>query len=105
MDSGTRKVVLADGTELITDEGAGVASNALWCWLHDITIAEAATLFIDKEKTSIIRFVYGEYMDEFKNFTEVLMIGTTDIGVNVQLTGKNTKVRTHIPAGKYAIEK
>lgn len=100
-DSGARKIVLADGTELITDEGAGEASNALWCWLHGITIQEAATLFTDTEKTKVIRFVYGEYMDEFRGFTDLLMVSASQKGADVQLTGKKTSVKIHIPAGKY----
>ena len=98
MDSGERKVVLADGTELVTDEGAGAASGALWCWLHDITVGEAAALFLDPEKTARIRFVYGKYMDVFDGFTEVLAILATDKGVNVQLTGENTLVTEHVDA-------
>ena len=97
MDSGKRKVVLADGTELITDEGAGAASGALWCWLHDITIAEAAALFLDPEKTREIRFIYGKLMDVFDGFTEVLAFAVSDLGVNVQLTGTDTQIRTQVP--------
>lgn len=102
-DSGARKIVLADGTELATDEGAGEASGALWCWLH-ITIPEAAALFTDAERTKLIRFVYGQYMDEFKGFTDMLMVRASQKGADVQLTGKKTSVKIHIPAGKYGGE-
>ena len=98
MESMERAVVLADSTKLYTDEGAGAASGALWCWLHDITITEAAALFLDPEKTATIKFVYGQYMDVFEGFTTVLLLHITDRGVNVQLTGENTKVTTHIPS-------
>ena len=98
MESMERAVVLADSTKLYTDEGAGAASGALWCWLHDINITEAAALFLDPEKTATIKFVYGQYMNVFEGFTTVLLLHITDRGVNVQLTGENTRVTTHIPS-------
>lgn len=98
MESMARAVVLADGTKLYTDEGAGAASGALWCWLHDITIAEAAALFLDPEKTRVIKFVYGQYMDVFEGFTTVLCFQKTERGANVQLTGEDTRITEHIPA-------
>lgn len=98
MESMERAVVLADGTKLFTDEGAGAASGALWCWLHDITIADAAALFLNPEKTATIKFVYGQFMDVFEGFTSVLLLHTTERGVNIQLTGVSTRVTTQVPS-------
>jgi len=80
-----RRLILADGTVLENSE-AGYASKVLWCFLKDVTMQQAATLFLDAEKTDHIRFEYGEMADEYDGYTECINIYIPDDNrVNVAL--------------------
>lgn len=61
------KLVLNDGTE-IENGRAGCAEGFLWCYFTG-TMEQAASLFLDTEKTSKIVFEYGSEQDVFNGFT------------------------------------
>ena len=66
--SGT-SLIMKDGTR-IEDGRAGYADGALWCYFEGYTMAQAAAIFLDPEKTDRIQFKYGEMQDEYEGFTE-----------------------------------
>lgn len=68
-----RRLILNDGT-IIEDGEAGFADGALWCWMRGYTMAEAAAIFLDREKTAVIVFQYGEDEDRYEGFTECLRL-------------------------------
>lgn len=63
-----RRLILNDGTVL---EGwnAGYNSGSLWCYGGGISMAEAAGLFLDPEKTAVITFQYGEMEETYEDCT------------------------------------
>lgn len=64
-----RRLILMDGTEIDGGE-AGYAGGLLWLYFSGMTLAEAAGIFFDPEKTGVIRFQYGEMEDTYEGFTE-----------------------------------
>ena len=79
------KITLNDGT--ILDGSVGYAEGFLWCYLTGYTMAEAATMFLDPQKTEKIVFTYGADEDTYEWFTNCtrLMIDV-DGKVSVCLT-------------------
>jgi len=64
-----QRLILADGTKL-EDSYAGYAEGYLWCYLRGLSMAEAGALFLDPEKTAVIKFEYGEMEDVYEGMTE-----------------------------------
>lgn len=63
-----RRLILKDQTAIENGE-AGYSDGFLWLYLPGYTVAEAAPLFIDPEKTDLIIFQYGEMEDRYEGFT------------------------------------
>ena len=63
-----QRLILNDGT-VIEDGRCGYSTGSLWCWITGYTMSEAAGIFFDPEKTSIIVYEYGEMSDEYQGFT------------------------------------
>ena len=61
------KLILNDGTE-IENGRAGCADGFLWCYFTG-TMQQAANLFLDAGKTSVIVFEYASGQDVFNGFT------------------------------------
>ena len=72
-----RRLILADDTVLENSE-AGYAEGVLWCFLKNVTFQQAATLFLDAEKTDTIRFEYGEKTDTYEHYTDCISISAVD---------------------------
>ena len=68
-----RRLILNDGT-VIEDGEAGSADGVLWCWFRGYTMAQAAAIFLDPEKTAVIIFQYGEDEDRYEGYTECLRL-------------------------------
>ena len=77
-----RRLILNDGT-VIEDGEAGFADGVLWCWFRGFTMAEAAAIFLDREKTAVIVFQYGEAEDRYEGFTECMRLMDDDGRVSV----------------------
>ena len=75
---GTR-LVMKDGTR-IEDGRAGSADGALWCYFAGYTMAQAAAIFLDPQKTEEITFEYGEMKDKYEGFTECRHMDIQDDG-------------------------
>lgn len=79
MSESRYKLILADGTEL--DGGhAGYADGFLWCWFTGKTIQEAAEIFFDTSKTSVIIFAYSGATDTYNGFTVCRVLSINDEG-------------------------
>lgn len=72
-----RRLILGDETVLENSE-AGYAEHVLWCFLKNVTMLQAATLFLDATKTDHIRFEYGEMADEYDGYTNCIHIAVSD---------------------------
>lgn len=68
-----RRLILNDGT-VIEDGEAGFADGVLWCWFRGYTMAEAAAIFLDRKKTAVIVFQFGEDEDRYEGYTECLRL-------------------------------
>lgn len=79
-----RKVVMADGTELL-DAEIGYTDQHIWCFLKNVTFPEAYDLFSDPLKTQVLIFDYGDMQDVHEGFTELHTIKKTEDGVNVRM--------------------
>lgn len=66
-----QRLILADGT-VLEDCQAGLADGFLWCWITNMSMAEAAQIFLDPAKTRTIVFEYGEMSDTFDGFTQCI---------------------------------
>ena len=66
-------LVLADGT-VLENSSCGFAERDLWCWIHDVTMAECFAIFNDPEKTKEIAAVYNTQTVIYKGFTELLAV-------------------------------
>lgn len=73
MNSG-RFLKMADGSELGNCE-AGYSQGFLWCFLIGYTLQQAAGIFFDTAKTSLIEFHYGEMTDTYEGFTDCINLG------------------------------
>ena len=85
-DTTGRRLILADGTEIENGE-AGYAEGFLWMYFTGYTMAQAAAMFTDPEKTGVIRFQYGQMEDTYEGFTDCRTIRTDGDGkVSVCMT-------------------
>lgn len=76
------RLILNDGTE-IENGRAGYAEGFLWLRLPDFTMAEAAMLVLNTEKTARIIFQYGEMQDEYEGFTNCIRIIAEESEISV----------------------
>ena len=67
-DTTGRRLILKDKTT-VEDGVAGFADGFLWLYFTGYTIAEAAAVFADPNKTGIIVFQYGNMKDRYEGFT------------------------------------
>lgn len=79
-----RRVVMADGTELI-DAEIGYAYGHIWCYLQNITLPMAYDLFSNPQKTGTLIFDYGDMRDVYEGFTQVNTIKISEDGVDVRM--------------------
>ena len=77
-----RRLILKDQTTFENGE-AGYAQGFLWLYLPGCTIAEAALVFTDPEKTDVILFQYGEMEDRYEHFTDCRSILTDGDRISV----------------------
>ena len=85
-----RRLILADGTTIENGE-AGYSSGYIWMWVPEMTMPEAAAIFLDPEKTKRILFQYGDMEDEYTDFTVCTYLSVVDEKVTVCMTkGGNT---------------
>lgn len=77
-----RRLILADGTRIENGE-AGKVSGMIWCYLPGWTVIQAAQVFTNQNKTSEIRFQYGEMEDIFSGYTNCTNIMTGDGRISV----------------------
>ena len=86
------RLILMDGTTL-ENATAGSAGGFLWCMVPGMTMAQAASVFFDPEKTGHIVFQYGEMSDEYDGYTTCTAIMTDTGGnISVSLTRGNVNV-------------
>ena len=81
-----RRLILMDGTTIENGE-AGYAGGFLWLYFTGYTIAEAAGIFTDPEKTGRIVFQYGQMEDTYDGYTDCRALNMDGDGkVSVCLT-------------------
>ena len=68
------RLILKDRTE-IEDGRAGEMDGFLWIWIGGMTMAEAAEIAFNPEKTAKIRYQYGEMEDIFTGYTNCTSMG------------------------------
>lgn len=73
------RLILTDGT-IIENGQAGYSSGRLWLWVTDMTMIQAATIFMDTEKTGYIEYQYGEMSDTYEGYTSCRNIFIDDDG-------------------------
>lgn len=74
-----QRLILNDET-VIEDGSCGYANGCLWCWVTGFTMAEAAAIFFDSEKTAKIVYEYGEMSNEYDGFTNCTNLFIDDDG-------------------------
>ena len=80
-----RKLTLNDGTEF-DNSNCGLATGVLWCYLKDVTFHQALTAFDNPAKTSRIDFTYGEMVDSYEGYTQIIaVIQEAENQVNIAL--------------------
>ena len=85
------RLILMDGT-ILENATAGSAGSFLWCNVPGMTMAQAAAVFLDPEKTGHIVFQYGEMTDEYDGFTNCTALMETGGNISVSLTRGNVNV-------------
>lgn len=90
------RLVMADGRILDQSE-CGYADQKLWCYLKDLTFAEAFQIFSDPEKTSVIKFEYGLENRftriTYAGFSDIVSINKREFTIDVCLTGTDTDIQ------------
>lgn len=87
-----RRVIFKDGTT-IENGSAGYSAGCLWLNLPGYTMAQAAALVFDPEKTDKIVYEYGQMSDEYEGFTNCTSLFVeVDSGVNACLQRGNPSV-------------
>lgn len=79
-----RTITLADGT--VIHCGAGYADGYLWIY-PEMTMREAAGLFLDEEKTAVILYARDGMTTRYEGFTECVLMNAVPGGVRIQMTG------------------
>ena len=81
-----RRLILKDNTTIENGE-AGYAGGFLWLYFKGYTIAEAAAIFTDPEKTGKIVFQYGQMEDIYEDYTDCRVLNMDGDGkISVCLT-------------------
>ena len=92
-----RRLVLADGTVLDQSE-CGYAERKLWCYLKNLTFADAFQIFSNPDKIGVIKFEYGltdQYTRiTYTGFTDIQTITSRELSIDVCVTGDNTSITT-----------
>lgn len=70
-----RQLRLNDGTTY-PNGSAGLAEGFLWCTIPGGRLEKIAPVFLNKEKTTVILYDYGEMQDRFEGFTQVWAMQT-----------------------------
>lgn len=68
-----RRLILHDGTVIENGE-AGYSQGFLWIWFTGYTLQEAAVMFFDPSKTSVIDYEYGEMQDDYRGYTNCISL-------------------------------
>ena len=79
-----RRLILKDGTQIEGGE-AGYNAGVLWLTLPGMTMAEAAMILFNPEKTGTIWFRYGDDEDEYKGFTNCTAMMAEDGQISASL--------------------
>lgn len=75
-----RSLILNDGT-VIEGGSAGMSSEGnLWLWFTGYTMAQAAMMFLDPEKTARIIFRGGDVEDVYEGYTNCTNINRDGSG-------------------------
>ena len=75
-----RSLILNDGT-VIEGGNAGMSSSGnLWLWFTGYTMAQAAMMFLDPEKTARIIFRGGEEDEVYEGYTNCININKDESG-------------------------
>lgn len=86
-----RRLIMGDGT--VFEEGeCGYAEHQLWCWIKNITFAEAFAVFSNPFKTNTIRFIHSNIEEIYTGFTTINIIKQSEFTVDIRLVGENTSV-------------
>ena len=87
-----QRLILNDGT-IIENGRCGYSDGQLWAWITEYTMDQAARVFFDPSRTSMIVYEYGEMSETYENFTNCtnLMIDVDGM-VSVCLTRGNVNV-------------
>ena len=78
-----QRIRFQDGTT-IEGGGVGYSDGRLWCYFNGYTMAEAAALFFDENKTEVIVFEYGEMSDRYEGYT-ICKVLSTDRDGNISV--------------------
>lgn len=68
------RLILADRT-ILENGRAGYSGGVLWLWFGGMTLAEAAAIFFNPQKTIWICYQYGEMQDVYEHYTVCTNIG------------------------------
>lgn len=85
-----KTITLADGT-VIDGCGAGYADGDLWIY-PEMTMKEAAGLFLEEEKTQTIVYSRGGEVITYIGFTDCIMMNVVPGGLRIMLTGTDTQI-------------
>ena len=87
-----QRLIMNDGT-VIENGRCGYSEGYLWNWIAGYSLAQAAQIFFDPNKTSRIVYEFGEESETYENFTNCtnLMIDR-DGKVSVCLTRGDASV-------------
>ena len=95
IDDSFRRLVLNDGTVLDKSE-CGYSDKKLWCYLKDLTFAEAFQVFSDPEKIKTIKFEYGIQTlytrITYTGFSDIDVIMKHEWSIDICLTGDNITI-------------
>lgn len=90
-----RRLVLDDGTVLDKSE-CGYAEKKLWCFLKDLSLIEAFSIFSDPEKIKTIKFEIGissRYTRyTYTGFVNLETAMKRELEIDVCVTGDNTEI-------------
>lgn len=83
-----REIMLNDGT-VLSGCGAGYADGTLWIY-PEMTMKEAAPLFLDEEKTAAIIYRRDDEAVRYTGFTDCILMNAVPGGLRIQMTGTDT---------------
>lgn len=90
------RLIMADGT-ILDKSQCGYAEKRLWCYLTDVTLAEAYAMFSDPAKTNEIVFEFGTEKRfiriTYTGFTDITTISKKELSIDICMVGENTSYR------------